>query len=71
MFYVPKKHQVDADFAWIKVQIRLLLTKFYNFNYIQVEISRFWDKYVHVSSPGKKSPSPGIGTRPGGWVTLL
>jgi len=44
MFYVPKKHQVDADFAWIKVQTRLLLTtKFYNFSYIQVEISRFWD----------------------------
>jgi len=43
MFYVPKKHQVDADFAWSKVQLRLLLTKFNSFSYIQIEISRFWN----------------------------
>ncbi len=38
MFYVPKKHQVDADFAW---KYSLLLPKFNNFSDIQVEISKF------------------------------
>ena len=49
-------YQMDEVFAWISVQTVILLTKFTNWNLIQVGICTFWS-FKNISSPGKKVPA--------------
>ncbi len=53
-FYVPPEHEMDANFAWIIVQIHFLLNKFYNISHIMLKISNF-RIFKNISSPGKKA----------------
>jgi len=47
------KHKIDADFAWILVEILFLLIKLNYLGLFHCEISNYWI-FKNISSPGKK-----------------
>jgi len=55
IFYVPPEPKMDADFAWIIVQIHFLLNKFYDISHIMLKLVTF--EFSKTSQVPVKRPS--------------